>query len=72
MIPWKLFIFRSNTWMLIEFPRHCGITPDKLLLDKRRYSSELKLQNDEGIAPVMLLCETENNDRNGGRAGRSP
>ena len=67
MLLWKLFILRSKTEILVK------VVPYKLLLDKFRYSSELKLQNDEGIAPVNMLCETEKKCKKGGGAcGSSP
>ena len=72
MLPWKLLFLRSKIEILVEFARQCGITPFKLLLDNSRYIIELKLQNEEGMVPVMLLSEIIKNNSDGGGAGSSP
>ncbi|KAJ6881077.1 hypothetical protein NC651_027807 [Populus alba x Populus x berolinensis] len=42
---------------LLKFPKHCGIKPLKLLLDKSRSRRNLSLQIEEEISPVNLLLD---------------
>lgn len=58
------FIRRSRT-LSVEFTRFSGITTLKLLFDESTYTTELKLQEEDG--PVNMFCETEKNCRKGGR-----
>jgi len=58
IVPWRLFMPRFKTEReLLKFPKHCGIKPLKLLLDKSRSRRTLSLQTEEEISPVNLLLD---------------
>ncbi|KAJ6887655.1 hypothetical protein NC652_028806 [Populus alba x Populus x berolinensis] len=55
--PWSLLDFRTRIYSSGSFPKHCGIKPLKLLLDKSRIRRNLSLQIEEEISPVNLLLD---------------
>ncbi|KAJ6881193.1 hypothetical protein NC651_027909 [Populus alba x Populus x berolinensis] len=58
IVPRRLFMPRCNTKsMLLKFPKHSGVEPLKLLLDKSRTRRFLSLQIEEEISPVSLLLD---------------
>lgn len=57
---------------MLSFPRHGGIIPLKLLPIKEMYSSDLKLQIDEGIFLNNLFIETKKPCVAGGGTGNNP
>lgn len=56
----------------LSFRRHGGIIPLKFLADKERYSSDFKLQRDEGVFQDNLLIETKKPCVEGGGTGNNP
>ncbi|KAJ6881085.1 hypothetical protein NC651_027815 [Populus alba x Populus x berolinensis] len=58
IVPRRLFMPRFKSEReLLKFPKHCGIKPLKLLLDKSRTRRNLSLQIEEEISPVNLLLD---------------
>ena len=58
IVPRRLFMPRFKIEReLLKFPKHCGINPLKLLLDKSRSRRNLSLQIEEEISPVNLLLD---------------
>lgn len=70
MVPWKLLLLKFNTdSSVLKFPKHCGILPLKLLLDKFMIWKVLILQIQGGISPVSLLFAIKRMYMDCGRIG---
>jgi hypothetical protein len=70
MVPWKLLLLKFNTdSSVLKFPKHCGILPLKLLLDKFMIWKVVILQIQGGISPVSLLFAIKRMYMDCGRIG---